>query len=107
MDNTQRAKQFLAFSALSGFDTSVRVAEMTADPRVIPAEDAQNELNSKLQSIAKSDIISVRCYRLGHYVNVSGTVTNISPQEHCLFIDGSRIPFRDILDIWDGDEQWI
>ena len=55
MNNAQRAKQFMPFAALKGFEEAVRAQERQREPRVILGEDARQELNFRLQGILPGD----------------------------------------------------
>lgn len=100
MTGADRAKQFMSFSALKGFETAVKVQENIREERVYLAEDAQQELNLKLHTLEHGDIVTAEYYRGGCYVLVRGAVKKIDMNARRLILGETRIPIDDLKDIY-------
>lgn len=99
MSNTDRAKQFMAFSPLKGYDDALRRQEQPREARVILGEDAQQELNAKLLALEPGDTVTVEFYRGGRYVRARGEVKKIDMNTRRLMLGEARIPIDDLKDI--------
>lgn len=99
MTNAERAKQFTSFSPLKGLDKALLAQEQVREGRVYLGEDAQQELNAKLQSLEPGDSVTAEYYHCGRYVRTSGTVTKIDPMARRLILGEVRIPLDDLKDI--------
>ena len=99
MSNADRAKQFMAFSPLKGYDDALRRQEQPREARVILGEDAQQELNAKLQTLEPGDGVTAAYYHGGRYVRVSGAVTKIDLTARRLILGEVRIPLDDLKNI--------
>lgn len=100
MTNAERAKQFMAFSALKGFEEAVKIQEQPREARVFLGEDAQQELNAKLQALEVGDTITAEYYHGGCYVRVHGRVKKIDMNIRRLLLDEVRIPIDDLKNIY-------
>ncbi len=99
MTNAERAKQFMAFSPLKGLDKALLAQEQPREGRVYLGEDAQQDLNAKLQSLEPGDCVTAEYYRGGRYVRTSGTVTKIDMTVRRLILGEVRIPLDDLKNI--------
>ncbi|MDU3879335.1 MAG: hypothetical protein E7G82_08385 [Veillonella sp.] len=75
MSRLQRAKQFMPFAALKGFEVLLAAVARPKENRVELSEDQIEELNRTIQSLA------------------------IGKPAHSLFIEGVAIAFKDIKEI--------
>lgn len=99
MNNAQRAKQFMPFAALKGFEEAVRAQERQREPRVILGEDARQELNFRLQGILPGDRVRAEYYYEGYYITVRGKVKKIDTLGRRIHLEEIRIPIDDLRDI--------
>lgn len=99
MDNVQRAKQFLPFAALKGFEKAIAERETEREERIILGEDAQAELDLKLQRLKRGDIVSIRHYSAQRYEDALGQVKKIDLFQRQLLLGETRIAFDDIFDV--------
>lgn len=99
MDNAQRAKQFMPFSALKGFEEAIKAQERLKEPRVILGEDARQELNFKLQGIQPGDRVRAEYYYESCYVMVRGRVKKIDTLGRRIHLEEIKIPIDDLRDI--------
>lgn len=99
MNNIQRAKQFMPFAALKGFEEAVKAQERLREPKVILGEDARQELNFKLQGIQPGDRLRAEYYYEGRYVTVRGQVKRIDSLGRRIHLEEIKIPIDDLKDI--------
>ena len=97
MTRAERAKQFMPYAALKGFDEYIKAMERETVERVILGEDAAQELNRRLQSVGIGDIIRVTYYLNQQYVDIEGAVKKIDMFERNLLIGSTKVPLEDIL----------
>lgn len=77
MNRTTRARQFLPFDALNGFQEALRKKEIEYDEKKELCEDILVELNNKFNQIVKGSYVKIKYYKNGRYSDIKGTVTNI------------------------------
>ena len=99
MNNVQRAKQFMPFAALKGFEEAVKAQECIREAKVILGEDARQELNFKLQGILPGDRVRAEYYYQSRYVTVRGTVQKIDVLGRRIHLEMIKIPIDDLKDI--------
>ena len=99
MPVSQRAKQFLPFSALQGLAEALSEQEKILVPMAELSEDMQEELNRKMKKICCGKIISVVYVCKGETIRITGMVSGIDKTNRILQIVHTRIPFHNILKI--------
>lgn len=99
MSRADRAKQFMPFAALKGYEQALRRREAAPQPRVELGEDARETLDRKLRQVRKNDVITAVYYRGGEYVELTGMVSRIDFDTKLLRIVKTQIPVDDLLDI--------
>ena len=103
MDRTQRAKQFMPFAALKGFEEEIALAEFRPVDKVEFCEDAAEELDRKLHDIHPGDMVEVVYYtktaRGGTYLRRTGMVSKVDLVDRTLTVVKTPIPFSDLYDI--------
>ena len=85
MSRLQRAKQFMPFAALRGFEAL--------------SEDQIDELNTVLQSVRCGEWVRIVYYNKRKYTELIGAVDMISEQLQILSVQGTVIPFRHIKEL--------
>lgn len=99
MSRQERAKQFMPFSALKGYELALREKERVVVPKMELSEDYREELDYKLHQIKKNDMVSVVYFCKDEYLKVTGMVSRIDESARVLKIVNTRIDFGDIYDI--------
>lgn len=99
MPREDRAKQFMPFAALKGFQEMLKEKERIVVPRMELSEEQKEELNRKLQMLEKNDIATVVYFQDGEYVKVKGMVSRIDLSSRIVKIVNTKICFDDIADI--------
>lgn len=93
MERQNRAKQFMPFSALKGYEEALRKQEedWILQPELL--EDYQKELDCKLQQIEPGDQITVTYYCNHQYQERTGIVEKLNRQGRFMIIDEMKILF--------------
>ena len=99
MSRADRAKQFMPFAALKGFEEAIEKAGKIVCERVILGEDAQAELDAALRELRLGDQVCITFYQGTEYVSPSGRVTGIDGVNRRIFLSGKPIPIDDIAAI--------
>ena len=72
-----RAKQFVPFAAVKGFEEALRAKERIVVEKIELSEERKAELDFKLQQIHKRDIITVVYFDKDEYVKIEGMVSRL------------------------------
>lgn len=99
MSMSNRAKQFVPFDALKGFQEALRKKEKMPVPRKELAEEKAEELNEKLKRLTTGKMITVVYYNDGEYIQLTGIVVKIEKNKKYLQMAEIIIPIDDISDI--------
>ena len=95
MSRLQRAKQFMPFAALKGFETLLSAVARPKEARV----DQIDELNKVLQTIHGGEWVRIVYYNKQRYTELIGAVDRISAQMQIISVQGIDIPFRYIKEL--------
>lgn len=99
MSREDRAKQFMPFAALKGYEEALRKKEKLVVPKTEITEEYAEVLDRRLRQIRKNDIITVIFFHRNEYLKLTGMVARIDETSKLLQVVNVRIPFEDILDI--------
>ena len=77
MNKVARAKQFLPFDALKGFQEALREKEIENEKKRELSEEVLIELNNKFNQIEKESYVEIKYYKNGRYNKIKGIVTKI------------------------------
>ena len=99
MSRLQRAKQFMPFAALKGFETLLSDVARSKEARVELSEDQIDELNKVLQTIHCGEWGRIVYYNKQRYTELIGAVDRISAQMQIISVQGIDIPFRYIKEL--------
>ena len=97
-----RAKQFMPFAALKGYEEALRAKEKIVVDKIELSEEKKEELDRKLQQIHKNDMITVIYFYDNEYLQMEGMVSRIDKNTRILKVVNTKIPFTDIYDLWGG-----
>ena len=101
MPVSERAKQFMPFSALTGLGKALELKErelMLTEKRE-PSEERAQKLNQCLNELEKGNEATVTYFSGGEYLTVSGVVTEMDKTRRRLAVGEVKIAFDDIYDI--------
>lgn len=105
MTNAERAKQFMPFAALKGFEDALKEAEFVPQEKILLGEDAQEELDRKLRELTIGDVVTVTYYADQQYMEHTGPVISVDGLTQKIQIGGTCIPLIDLYIIrltWAG-----
>lgn len=98
-----RAKQFVPFAALKGYEEALRAKERIVVEKIELSEERKAELDFKLHQISKNDIISVVYFDKDEYIKVEGMVSRLDTDARILKVVNTKILFDDIYELEDGN----
>ena len=96
---SDRARQFMPFSALKGYYELIRTKERVVVPKKELSEDYAEILSRKVVSLKEGDMVKVTYYSDGDYVEIEGILTDIDIDRRNLTIVKTTIDLDDIYDI--------
>ena len=99
MTKEDRAKQFMPFAALKGYEIALREKERVVVPKSELSEEYKEELDYKLRQVEKKDMVTAIYFHKDEYVKVTGVVSRIDETARVLTIVNTKIAFADLYDI--------
>ncbi len=95
----ERAKIFLPFDALKGFQEALREKEkILVDKKILSLEEKE-KISNKLLQVKKGMIVKIIYFEDHEYIELEGMVSKIDYTYQLLKIVTKEISFTDILDI--------
>lgn len=99
MDRAERAKQFMPFAALKGYEDALREKERIVVPKVELSEEMKEELDRIMHKVSKNDMIRVVYFHEDAYLQMTGMVSRLDTDARILKIVNTKIKFEDILSV--------
>lgn len=99
MKISDRAKQFMPFASLRGFDQMVKEKEKVLIEKRELSEEESKELSEKLNGLKKGDLVSIIYFLFGEYKKTTGVITAIDLTLKNLTIVKTKIDFEDLYSI--------
>lgn len=99
MSREERAKQFMPFAALKGFEEELKKQEKVIVEKVELTEERKEELDRAFSQIRRRDMVEVIYYKDGEYLRLEGMVSKIDTDSGFLTVVNTKIPFTDLYDI--------
>lgn len=99
MTREDRAKQFMPFSALKGYEEALKKQEQVRVPKKEVSEEHAEQLDRKLRVVRQGDMVAVTYYDRGEYRRIMGLVSRLNTVIGALTVGDTRIPFEDLYDI--------
>lgn len=96
MPVSERAKQFMPFSALKGFREALAEKENPIVPKSEITEDQAELIEAELKSLKPMDQVTVIYYNGRGYTQIRGRVMRINVVKRLLIVAGNTIPIPDI-----------
>ena len=96
-----RAKQFLAFDALSGYGSLINKTKNIKykDKFIYLDDDYNNEINNCLNNINKNNLIRIKYYDGDSYIESSGKIKKIDNYRRKIYFLNTIIDIDSIVDI--------
>ena len=98
--NDLRAKQYMPFDALEGYMTEVNKRNVIYIEKPTISIDMAEEIDYKLRLIKKGDIISLKYYKNGSIIHITGEILKINLVYRNILVNKKTIKFDDILEIY-------
>ncbi|MBO4251436.1 MAG: YolD-like family protein [Clostridia bacterium] len=99
MTRLERAKQFMPFAALHGYEKVLKEKEaVRIEKRELTVEE-EKKLNEIVLRVKKGDIVSVEHYSTDRYVKVEGVITAIDLTLKFITVVKTKILFANIKEI--------
>lgn len=95
----ERAKQFMAFMALKGYEDLIAEVERYSEPRLCLSEDQLEIMNRAFSEIHPGSIVRISYYVDDSYVMLTGEVGKIKPEERIIFVNNESIFLDNIVDL--------
>lgn len=99
MGREDRAKQFMPFAALKGYNDALRKKEKIVVSKMELSEDYAEELDRRLNGIQPGDMVTAVYFCRGEYLKATGMVAKLDRDSRFLQIVGNKIPLQDLYDI--------
>lgn len=99
MSRESRAKQFMPFAALKGYQEALAQKEKVVVEKIDFSQEYAEELDRKLQCITQRDIVTVVYYCNGQYCKITGMVSKLDPENRFLKVVNTKIALSDLYDI--------
>ena len=94
-----RAKQFVPFAALKGYEEALRAKEKIVVEKIELSDERKEELDFILHQIKKNDMVLVVYFYKDEYIQMEGMVSRLDIDTRILKVVNTRIPFEDIYEI--------
>ena len=99
MSRAERARQFMPFAALRGFEELIREQERVTSPKRELSEEEGERLSARLSALRRGDMVRVVYYKEDSYVSTEGIVSEVDFIERKLRVVKTYIPFDDVWEI--------
>lgn len=99
MSNERRAKQFIPFSALKGYEEALRAMEKIVVDRKELSEERKEELDETLHELRPGDMVTAIFYENEEYIKITGLVSKIVTDSGYIKIVNKKIALDDIFSL--------
>lgn len=99
MSRKERAKQFMPFATLKGYDLILKEKELVAEPKREITEEQAIILSNAILSLKKGDVVCAVYYEGFGYVEKVGAITEIDVVNRKIRIIKTYISFDDLWEI--------
>lgn len=96
MDRQSRAKQFMPFAALKGYEEALRAKEKKIVEKIELSDEIKEELDYCMSRLERFDLVKVTHYLKGEYLETTGVVAKIDLSASILVIVDKKVHFSDI-----------
>lgn len=99
MSRADRAKQFMPFSALKGYEEAVKESEKREAEKIILAEDLKAELDLKLRELEYGDEVTIIYFDKGEYKKITDRFIKADDFRRKIIIGRNEIEIENIMEI--------
>ena len=98
-EHQDRAKIFLSFAALKGFEEALREKERIVVEKKTISEDMRMTISYRLSHLKKNDMVKVVYYNSDEYLEMQGLVSKIDETFQELTVVKTKISFENIYEL--------
>lgn len=99
MSRENRAKQFMPFAALKGYEAALREKEKIIVEKIELSEEMKEELDRKIRDIHRNDMVKVVYFHDEEYLEIMGMVSRLDVDARILKVVNTKINFTDIYQL--------
>ena len=99
MSRAERARQFMPFAALRGFEELIREQTKEIAPTRELSEEQAARLSARLSRLERGMIVEVVYYAQDGYVTLHGMVSDVDLPMRTLTVIKTKIPIDDLADL--------
>lgn len=99
MSREDRAKQFMPFAALRGYEEALRAKEKIVVDKKELSEERKAELDEMIQIVKKQDIVTVVYFEKDEYLKITGMISKLDMDSKYIQVVGTKISFESIFSI--------
>lgn len=99
MSRENRAKQFMPFAALKGYEAALREKEKIIVEKIELSEEMKDELDRKIRDIHRNDMVKVVYFHDEEYLEITGLVSRLDADARILKVVNTKINFVDIYQL--------
>lgn len=99
MSRADRAKQFMPFAALKGYEEAVKESEKRKKEKIILAEDRKEELDFKLRQLKCGDEVTIFYFDSGEYRKVRDRFIKADDLKKKIVVGKKEIYIENIMEI--------
>lgn len=101
MSREERAKQFMPFAALKGYEVALEAKEHVVVPKTDLSEERLSELDSVFKELSKGDMVECIFYKASeeNYIKLCGILTKLDYDSRLIKIVNTSVSFEDIYDL--------
>ena len=99
MSREERAKQFMPFAALKGYQEALWEKEKIVVEKRELSDERKEELDRQFVQIRRNQIVTVIYFCEGEYLKITGMVSGFDVNSRVIKIVNTKIRFEDIYEI--------
>ena len=99
MTRAERAKQFMPFAALRGFEELIREREIVPDGKSELTEEEAALLSETVKIVKKGDFVAIKYYTDSGYLTDEGIVSAVDLSMKSISVVKKKISFDDIKEL--------
>lgn len=99
MSRAERARQFMPFAALRGFEDLIREQTKEISPKRELSEEQAERLSARLSHLERGMLVKVIYYAQDGYVTLHGMVSDVDLPMRTLTVVKTKIRIDDLADL--------
>ena len=99
MTNLQRAKQFMPFAALKGFEERLAAVAKYRERRKVLSDDQLQELDQQWLKLEEGNLVRIVYYYQDTHQSTEGIVQKIDEPRHVILVQNLKIRLSNIMSL--------